>query len=651
MRSREILGSAGPLVKSYPAFELRSGQIEMAGKIDELLASSDRTLIAEAGTGTGKTASYLVPAIQLALDQKKKTVISTSNKALQDQVVRKDIPQLLAAMGADVSFSVLKGFSNYGCHYQADKRKRLKGLKAQVDEWLRVSETGDRSGAPLPIQLVWEEISTDADSCLRHQCEFFSSCFVFKAKARARESSIVVTNHHLLLLEMKLRAAKGGESLLPDFDFLVIDEADRIVDVARSVFGAQLSRAGLRRLLSQLGEDVPELQARAAELLPEVEDLWSELEDYIRRKYRVRFMEPGWLCASRLQRGLAGLSDDLDELYGEWKCRVEIDPVASIRLYKMTALGSRLRVSKAALEDFSSLSDDSSSVYYARKVPDGWSLVKERIRLAEVAGAILGSSCYKTLLTSATLTTGSDGFGPLISELGLDPALTSTLVVESPFDYVQQARLLLPQDLGPYDKPEFSRNLAGLIDGIAIALGGRTMALFTNWKNLRAVEELLRAKRSPYELLVQHDGMPVAELVERMRTDPAKGYVLLGTASFWKGVDIPGNALQAVVVEKFPFPPREDPVMDWYEKHEQDVFMRRMMPSMVLDLRQGVGRLIRTRDDVGLMVICDERAEPRSGKFYGRKALAALPPAPRLRSVEDAIGFIRAKGRLKVATT
>jgi ATP-dependent DNA helicase DinG len=650
---RDILGPSGPLAASITGFEPREPQMRMAEKIENLLYGDTKitTFLCEAPTGVGKSCAYLTPALRYARDGNR-IVIATANKTLQDQIVGKDLPALAHALNVDVRWALMKGVASYLCKYVVNLQRRLRTSKltmdvlglAEVRNWLETTQDGDQSFAPERLRKIWGMVSSPRDACLARECPNYEECFAFEARRKAMRSQIIVTNFHLLLTEVKLRGLLGESKLLPRFDFLVLDEADNLVPVARDIFG---DRIGKRSLTSLVDSEIEIMEADDA--LRIFEDFWEAVENYLySADYEVRLRKPGWVDTSAVRGKLLemarGYRDHAEELIGE------VSDEDKLECSRALNLANRCELLAERLEDFRGLSEESTSVYFAEQRRRNWFLVKKRIYLRELLRFVLSTQEYKVLLTSATLTGTFNDFGPLVDELGLEEKPYYAEAMSSVFDHKEQMRLMLPGDsLGHYAKQGFRTRFTDFVHEVALALGGRTMVLFTSWKALKEVEERLRRIRAPYEILVQEDGVPPAALAEKMRRDPVRGSVLLGTTSLWKGVDIPGDALQAVIVEKFPFASPKDPLMDWYEEHEEQVFKRRSVPIMLTNLRQGAGRLIRTKDDVGIVMLCDNRVLPPSqgGKPYGPKALMALPQCPRISSVGEAVDFLRSKGRLK----
>jgi ATP-dependent DNA helicase DinG len=607
----------GALAETLPGFEARAEQSALAGAVELSLATGEH-LVAEAGTGTGKSLAYLIPA----LESGRRVVVATATKALQEQLLAKDVPAAAAALGREVRVAVLKGRQNYLCRRQLQSFGPML-LRDAADEadfeaiqpWLTETATGDRAELAFePSDSLWAELAVGADRCAGRRCPFLSTCYAEAARARAGEAELVIGNHALYFADL---AAGGG--VLPEHDAVIFDEAHRLEETAATWLGARVSRAGLRRLLA----DVERACRDASEPFPAraVDKVERAGERLLRQVAppagRLRLREPPAPEILLLVDALAGLAD---ELHGHGD---ELDALSR------RTLGVAAQV-EACLEP-----GELERVVWAEPDAVAWAPVDVSAELRER----IWEDGPTAILVSATLTTGADATF-VRRRLGLERA--RELVVGSPYDYREQALLYVPRTMPDPRTDGFTERAADEVLTLLALSEGRALVLTSSYRAL----EILRSRvvgRVPYEVLVQGDA-PRERLLERFRTEIDS--VLLATATFWQGVDVPGESLSLLVIDKLPFSAPGDPLhearCEAVEANGGDWFRDFALPTAVLQLRQGFGRLIRGYDDRGVVAILDPRLRTRP---YGRAFLAALPACPLVDNPAAVAAFFGAEAR------
>ncbi len=630
----EIFAVDGPLSHAVPGFRARPGQLRMAAAVTDALQERG-WLVAEAGTGTGKTFAYLIPALLSG----RRVVVSTGTRTLQDQLFHRDLPSLARALGRSVTVALLKGRSNYLC------RERLLRLPAElafggaeqvladrVQRWAGETRDGDLAELPeLPDgHPLRERITSTRDNCTAGRCPEFGRCHVFVARRRAAEADLVVVNHHLLLADLALKEEGFGD-LLPSADALILDEAHQLPELAASSFGTQFSGRQVERLLA----DIPALllqsgadpAAAAAEMRAAQEEL-SAMQRECSRISRAGARAEWSGQQPELDAAAVGLVTSLSALAD---ALVDIDPGEGMAQLagRATTLAGALDVIAAAGEvEGTRLVSASMRSFSCQLVP---------FDIAARFHALMQSRPAAWIFTSATLAVGED-FGHFLRRLGLDDRC-QTLRIESPFEFARQALLYLPGNMPDPASPAFTEAVVRCARELIDASGGGAFLLFTSHRALAAAARLLRAACPDLALLVQGESPREQLLREFRRREDA---VLLGTASFWEGVDVKGRALRLVVIDRLPFASPEDPVIRARVRHARqtggDPFNDFQVPEAALALKQGVGRLIRSEEDEGLVAICDPRLASRG---YGRKLLAALPPMRRSHDVAEAMQLLR----------
>jgi ATP-dependent DNA helicase DinG len=628
----EVLGPGGLLARSIDGFTFRAQQLEMAEAVADCLDHGE-TLIAEAGTGTGKTFAYLVPALQSGL----KVVISTGTRNLQDQLFLRDLPRLREAMASPARIALLKGRANYLCLQRMDNalldarghsRERLRWL-LQVRDWSGVTRSGDVSElGDIPEDAsIWPAVTSTTDNCLGQDCPAWSRCHLVEARRRAQEADLVVVNHHLLCADFALRDDGFGE-LLPGADAYIIDEAHQLPDVASSFFGSSVST----RQLLDLGRDIQTEYHREAGDMPVLLDR-VEAMNKATRELRLTFgqnpQRGTWTDLERNVEQSRALADCLEEVR-------QMRETLSALQGRGKGLDARLGRCEALVRELDRLISpevDDDEIRWFETHAQSLRLNSTPLDVAEVFQEQMRRHPAAWVFTSATLAVGDD-FGHFARQLGLGDAPTRRW--DSPFDYAQQALWFVPRGLPQPSDPGYTKAVVELVVPILEASRGRAFLLFTSHRALREAADLL-TDVTDFELMVQGSA-PKAELLERFVEHGEA--VLLGTSSFWEGVDVRGRALSLVVIDKLPFAAPGDPVMqarlEAIRRRGANPFMQYQVPQAAIALKQGAGRLIRDEQDRGVLVLCDPRL---LRKGYGRVFLDAMPGFARSRELDDVIAF------------
>lgn len=610
----------GVLAARVPGFRLRPQQLEMAEAIYDAIESTG-VLVAEAGTGTGKTFAYLVPALLAG----GKVIISTGTKTLQDQLFDRDLPAVRQALASGATAALLKGRANYVCLYRlrravAEARLGSRDEAVQlrsIERFAAASDTGDRADlADVPEDApVWAHATSTRENCLGQECPDYKDCFVMRARRNALAADVVVVNHHLFFADVALRD-EGVAELLPACNTLIFDEAHQLPETARAFFGERVSTAQL----IELARDARVELRAAGGVSPELDAL-AGAADKAARDLRLAFGEPGRLAWSQA-RALPGFDaalGRLDAALGQLGIALTAHAESSEGL---AACARRTAEVRAVLDRLaSSEAAEAEEVRWIEVLAQSAHLHVTPLSSAEQFQRQMSDHPRAWIFTSATLAVGRD-FGHFTRELGLADA--SARQWASPFDFASQSLLYIPKGLpaDPND-PAFTEAVVNAALPVLQASGGRAFLLFTTLRALRRAHELLRT-RVDFPLLVQGTGSR-SELLRRFRS--LGNAVLLGSQSFWEGVDVRGEALSLVVIDKLPFAPPDDPVLaariDGLRARGGNPFNELQLPQAVLQLKQGAGRLIRDETDHGVLMLCDPRLVSRP---YGRRILHSLPP-------------------------
>ncbi|WP_426662996.1 ATP-dependent DNA helicase [Rhodanobacter aciditrophus] len=626
-----LLGAEGPFARELPNFVPRAAQQAMAAAVAEAIAGRE-TLIAEAGTGTGKTYAYLVPALRSG----ERVIVSTGTKALQDQLYFRDLPKVVGVLGARLKTALLKGRANYLCLYRLDQTVRegasfdraQAAQLATIRAWSARTRRGDRMElAEVPEESpLWPRVTSTPENCLGVECPFYDDCHVVKARREAQEAQLVVVNHHLLFADLALKQEGFGE-ILPGAAAFVLDEAHQVPELAGQFFSQSVSARQLAELAQDALRECSGVTGAIGLLLEPVEALQDAL-----RRLRLA-MEPlpprgafGALEAvAAVREGLRELGELLATLADLLASQAERSRGLANAHERAALLAERL---ERILDQ-----DSERDVRWFELFPRGFALHATPLDLAAPLRAMRERSEAAWVFTSATLSVAGQ-FDHFARQLGLDEP--RTLALESPFDYARQALCYLPEGLPDPAARDYTERVLDAVLPVLQASNGRAFLLFTSHRALRRAAELL-ATRVPWPLFVQGTA-PRHQLLEEFRHS---GHgVLLGAASFWEGVDVVGDALGVVVIDKLPFAAPDDPVLaarlEALEQQGINPFMGWQVPAAAIALKQGAGRLIRSITDRGVLVLCDPRI---TGKGYGRLFLASLPPMPRTRALAEVRAF------------
>jgi len=654
-----LFADDGRLARSLSGFEPRPAQQQMAAAVSDIIANGG-TLLAEAGTGTGKTLAYLVPAVLSG----QRVLVSTGTKNLQEQIFTKDLPALQKALGAPISATLMKGRANYLCLHRFEMyRDGVSGdvalpgrlidtsdrvLLPMIEAWASTTETGDRAElTELPEEVsIWKELAADADACLGSECPRYTECFVTRMRQRAAESDVVIVNHHLLCADAAVRQSDYGE-VIPSCATLIVDEAHQLEDVATQYFGVAVSSYGVESLVRDASRAAGSgALARAADAVHrDLEKVATHARAFFSgvslgrtstADARVRYtadsfsehFEDGMLLAGAiesLEMSLA-LSRAPGQDIAEAETSTGGELVAAL-LRRAGELKDQLRfVMRASDPDF---------VYFVEVRGRSVHLRASPIDVARLVRDAVFNRMRTVVLTSATLRVDAS-FDYTRRRLGIRES--EELAVASEFDYTRQALLYLPRRMPPPKAPGFNEAVAREVIELLKRSRGRAFVLFTSYAALRTVQPVVEMAL-PYPILVQGTA-PRTTLIERFRQTPQA--VLLATSSFWQGVDVVGEALSCVVVDRLPFTSPGDPVtaarIEAMTAAGDDAFSNYQVPLAILALQQGLGRLLRHRTDRGVLAILDPRVRTMG---YGRRFLASIPPAPVTQDLDAVERFFR----------
>jgi ATP-dependent DNA helicase DinG len=637
-RASDYLKAEGPFSEQVEGYQVRDNQLALCDAIEDVITSG-KVLAAEAGTGIGKTFAYLVPALLSG----KKVIISTGTRHLQDQLFHTDLPKVSKALAVQSTSALLKGRSNYLCLHRLKLAPHLgfinretRSVLTDIDDWSKTTKSGDVSELSKIAEdsYVWPMVTSTVDNCLGGECDSYESCFIAKARKEAQAADVVVINHHLLLADMTLKN-EGFAELLPEADAFIIDEAHQLYDVAARFFGNTVSS----RQINSLVKDIIAEQVNDASDMVELREYADDLEKAA-RDLRITLGEAGlreaWLKVQNkptVKQTLSALVAAFDDLFvvlqtaaersrGLEQCYERAQTIkARLNLFienKSTEVGSPAAGSHTSDNPAS----DNQSILWYETYSKSFMLHATPIDVASIFQQHTDNFSATWLFTSATLQV-NQRFDHFSKNIGLDEFQSG--VWDSPFNYQKQSLLFLPENLPQPSDQNYTRELMQRAVPVLKASEGRAFVLFTSYYAMYKARDYLK-QMLPYELLVQGD-LPKHQLLEKFReTDNA---VLLGTSSFWEGVDVRGESLSCVIIDKLPFASPGDPVMqariDTIKRNGGQPFMEFQVPQAVIALKQGVGRLIRDVNDYGVVMIGDPRLKQ---KAYGRIFLNSLPAMP-----------------------
>ena len=626
-----------PLAAEVVSFRPRAQQREMALAVNDAIRNNE-ILVVEAGTGTGKTFAYLVPALLAG----GKVIISTGTKNLQDQLFQKDLPMVRDALKAPVTVALLKGRANYVCHYHLARTETDGMFKTREDirhlgkirSYAKVSDSGDKSGlADVPENApIWMQVTSTRENCLGQDCPNHKECFVLKARKDAMEADVVVVNHHLFFADVMLRD-EGVAELLPACNTVIFDEAHQLPETASLFFGETLSTT----LLLDLARDTRIEAAAGAKDFAPLPKACDEL-DKAARDLRLVFKKEGRMPAvatkdfKEFAPALKTLEEKLAQLTGMLEKQAERSEGLENCWHRTQALSQQLKHWQNG--------DEPEQVRWLEVFHHSLQLNSTPLSIAEIFEKQIVGSARAWIFTSATLAVKQD-FSHYQGEMGLLKARTACW--DSPFNFAEHALLYVPTNLPEPNSEGYTEAVVQAALPLIEASKGRAFLLFTSLRAMQRAHEILQAEFDrrgwDYPLMLQGEGSR-SELLTRFRGHG--NAVLLGSQSFWEGVDVRGEALSLVIIDKLPFAPPDDPVLAariaQLNKQGHNAFMEYQLPRAIITLKQGAGRLIRDETDRGVLMICDPRLITKS---YGKRIWQSLPPMRRTREEAEAVEFFK----------
>jgi ATP-dependent DNA helicase DinG len=630
----------GPLASAVSGFRPRTSQTEMAKAIAQAISGQD-TLLAEAGTGTGKTFAYLAPALLWG----GKVIISTGTKNLQDQLFLRDIPTVRKALNAPVSIALLKGRSNYVCHFHLERTLQNGRLTSrddashlrEISRFIKTTATGDKAElARVPeTALIWNLVTSTRDTCMGAECQYYQDCFVMKARKEAQQADIVVVNHHLFFADVALKDT-GVAELLPSANTIIFDEAHQLPETATLFFGETVSTSQVLELCRDvLAEGLSHARDGAdwAKLISPVERAARDLRLTFPQDV-VRLAVPQIASSSPFFPALEKLKEEMQAMIATLERQAERAETIEQCHVRAVELATRLGAWNSAGAE-----PDPDYVLWVEAFSSSLQLHRTPLSIAPIFSKQREGASRAWIFTSATLAVKND-FKHYAAQMGLTDV--PARVWPSPFDYARQALLYVPQAMPQPNAPDYTDAVLDAALPVIEAAGGRAFLLCTTLRAVnRAAERLKREfeqRKLPYPLLVQGE-MGRTELLDRFRA--AGNAVLVGSQSFWEGVDVRGEALSLVIIDKLPFAPPDDPVLAAriaaMEAKGLNGFMHHQLPEAIINLKQGAGRLIRDETDRGVLMICDPRLIT---KPYGRRIWQSLPPFSRTRELSAVQAFL-----------
>jgi ATP-dependent DNA helicase DinG len=641
-----IIQEGGLLSKRLEGYRPRPGQLALAEAVEKSIAGGHH-LLAEAATGTGKSMGYGLPAALHAVTNNETVVIATANITLQEQLIGKDLPLIAELVsevtGKELNFRLIKGMGNYLCLDKLSEATSDEEWYEDITEWADKTDTGDKNELDVEYPpAVWSKLSTTSEDCLRKKCRFIEECFVYKAREEEDLTHIIVTNYHMLFTDLTVKeATEGHAGVIPPYDVLIMDEAHEAKDIAMAFQGFEFTGNKLRWLVNRLrATKIEGASARADRLLNLSEFFFNNLRDFEDKRTRDMIIrEPlGW------DEGLVeSLKNTSDFLRNHAKSERPKNEDAKAALARIGKLGEVFLKRSMELESVCVGYGDPPTLPY------GMVFYVEKRQRGDVSLCCKGVEVQQFLRdnlfdkmtvigTSATLTTNGH-FMFIASELGLEQGEYGALIAPSPFDPTRMLVIIPSSMPDPRDREAHMQATAEAVCYLKETLGGQIMALFTSYKAMNNAAQLLRQKYPESYVFVQGEN-PKSLLIEWFKSN--KSAVLLATSSFWQGVDIPGKALSCLVIDKFPFLPPTDPVLKYMEGRPgsdgMSAFFDYSVPKAVIAMKQGVGRLIRTETDSGVVVLCDNRL---TTKNYGAQFERALPYGHyRSSNLSDAKAFL-----------
>ena len=603
----------------------------------ETAIQENKQLVAEAGTGTGKTFAYLVPALLSG----GKVIVSTGTKTLQDQLFHRDLPAVRDALKVPVTVEMLKGRANYVCHFHLERSANEGRFVSREDanyvhvirNFVENSKTGDKAELiEVPENAtIWPSVTSTRDNCMGQECNFYKDCFVMDARKRALAADVVVVNHHLFFADVMLRD-EGVSELLPSANTVIFDEAHQLPEVAGLFFGEDVSTSQLL----ELARDAEAEYITTAKDCPALQEAANALEKSV-RDFRLIFAYEG----SRMPVQKALALKGFDSAYSEMQAKLQaLTNVLETQAPRDPALENCWQRGAGLMVQFQRwlAAENANLVRWVEVFTQSVQLHATPLSVAEGFGKQLNASPRAWIFTSATLAVKSD-FSHYIGQMGLSNANTGYW--ESPFDYGKQALFYVPENMPEPNSPGYSAAVAAVALPVIQASGGRAFVLCTSLRAMREIHALFKEAFEQngieYPLMMQGESSR-SELLERFRK--RGNAVLVGSQSFWEGVDVRGEALSCVIIDKLPFAPPDDPVLaariDKMNEEGKNAFMEYQLPYAVITLKQGAGRLIRDEADSGVLMICDPRL---ISKPYGRRIWQSLPPFKRTRFLADVQAF------------
>jgi ATP-dependent DNA helicase DinG len=632
----QIFKDGGALSQAIQGFTERFQQLEMAKAI-ELAIENNQQLVAEAGTGTGKTFAYLVPALLSG----GKVILSTGTKTLQEQLFNRDLPNVRDALKLPVTVSMLKGRANYICHYHLQRAAQEGRFQSREDaQYIPIiqtfaehSQTGDKAElTEVPENAtVWQNVTSTRDNCLGQECQHYKECFVMEARKKALASDVVVVNHHLFFADVMLRD-EGVAELLPSANTVIFDEAHQLPEVAGLFFGEDVSTS----LLMDLARDAMMAHLSVAKDCLAIAEDAPKLEKAC-KDFRLVFKFEGSRMPVKRALALPSFESTFSTMLQALKKLTNVLETQAARDPVLDKCWQRGELLLAQLESWLK-ANNPNLVRWVEVFTQSVQLHATPLSVADGFSKQLNAQPRAWIFTSATLAVKSD-FSHYLAQMGLQSAQTGFW--ESPFNYQQQALLYAPANMPDPNSPAYPASVAAISIPVIEASKGRAFILCTSLKAMREVHALLKeafeSKQMDYPLLLQGDSTRT-ELLERFRHHG--NAVLVGSQSFWEGVDVRGDALSVVIIDKLPFAPPDDPVLaariDKMNEDGKNAFMEYQLPYSVITLKQGAGRLIRDEKDRGVLVICDPRLIT---KPYGKRIWQSLPPFKRTKLLADVEQF------------